>query len=138
MSCLSNKAAAVAYLTIGTLSALPSSDIVEIQIENRTKETIVVLSEDTTYGYIEKNKTKNIKAPRDTEIKLIGGTSKFSYRIISCGNSGEYYEIKQNKDKNINRNLDPKEYEDPNDPNSEYAKKKKEAEDLNRALGLIK
>jgi hypothetical protein len=135
---LSNKAAAIAYLTIGTLSASPSADIVEIQIENRTKETIVVLSEDTTYGYIGNNETKHIKAPRDTEIKLIGGTSRFTYRIIFCSGSGEYYEIKQNKTDNLNSNIDPKEYEDPNDPNSEYAKKKKEAEDLNRAFGLIK
>jgi hypothetical protein len=137
-SCLSNKAAAIIYVTSETLNALPSSDLVEIQIANRTKETIVVLSEDRTYGYIGKNKTKNIKAPRDTEIRLIGGTSKFTYGIISCGSSGEYYEIKQNINNNINKNIDPREYGDPNDPNSEYAKKKKKAEELNRSLGFIK
>jgi uncharacterized protein YaiL (DUF2058 family) len=129
---------AIAYLTIGALNALPSSDIVEIQIENRTKETIVVLSGDTMYGYIEKNKIKHIKAPRDTEIKLIGGTSKFIYRIITCSSYGEYYEIKQNKNNKINRNIDPKEYKDPNDPNSEYAKIKEGTEELNRIFGLIK
>ncbi|GHU71565.1 hypothetical protein FACS189450_07810 [Spirochaetia bacterium] len=137
-SCLSNKAVAVTYLIIGTLDALPSSDVVEIQIENHTKETIVILSDNSAYGSIEKNKTKIIKAPRNTEIKVMGGNSGFTYSILNCSSSGEFYTIKQNKYANQNTNIDPSTYEDPNYQNSEYAKKKKEAENINRVFGLSK
>ena len=136
VSCLSNRAAAITYLTIGLLDALPSSDVVEVQIENNTKETIVILSDDSVYGSIDKNKTKIIKAPRNTEIKVVGGNSKFTYRTMNCNISGEYYTIEQNKYSNQNTNIVPSTYEDPNYENSEQAKKRKEIEDINRFLGL--
>jgi hypothetical protein len=138
VSCLSNKAVAITYLTIGVLDALPSADVVEVQIENNTKETIAILSDNSVYGSINKNKTKIIRAPRNTEIKVVGGNSKYIYRIINCNITGEYYTIEQNKYGNKNTNIDPSTYEDPNYENSEQAKKRKEIEDTNRFFGLIK